>query len=138
MLYIKLDQDRNVVDAYNGRFVQGFETVQHSAASFAEAEKFAAQLTAHFNKQYIPVDHGAHCYPRFDVVEAPVVGEPVSYAFNGDSYECGYITKVSSSLKRVETSTGRVFYRRKLSGVWLNGKTWSMVHGHVNELNPSF
>ena len=78
-------------------------------------------------------------YPRFDVVYAPQVGDKVSYAFNGDSYPDGVVTKVSASLRRIETSTGSVYYRRKSTGTWKKqGGTWWLVHGWHNDRNPHF
>jgi hypothetical protein len=76
--------------------------------------------------------------PHCDIIRSPKVGDPVSYAFNGDSYPCGEIVKISRSLKVVTTSTGRKFYRRKESGAWINAGTWTLVHGHVETRNPHF
>ena len=88
---------------------------------------------------YLAVDGGEWISPRYDVVVAPKIGEEVSYAFNGDYYPDGTIVSMSESFKRVVTSTGNVYYRRKLTGTWkMTGGTWGMVHGHINERNPSF
>lgn len=76
--------------------------------------------------------------PHCDIIRSPKVGDPVSYAFNGDSYPCGHIASISKSLKVVTTSTGRKFYRRKESGAWINAGTWTLVHGHVETRNPHF
>lgn len=104
----------------------------------AEAKAFALYATELTGEQFIPVDRGSSHHPRYDFVKAPKVGEEVSYAFNGDYYPCGKITKVSASLRRVETSEGRVFWRRKLTASWINNGTWSMVQGHIDRRNPSF
>lgn len=91
------------------------------------------------NDVFLPVDRGSHTSPRYSVCIAPTVGSKVSKSFNGDSYPQGEITKVSKSFRRVETSTGCVFYRRKQTSAWVQtGGTFSMIHGHVSELNPSF
>lgn len=89
-------------------------------------------------ERYIPVDQGPCVLPRFDVIEAPRVGAKVSRAFNGDYYPAGEIVKVSGSLRRVETSDGTVFYRRRETASWRSKRTWFMVGGHHSEKNPSF
>lgn len=107
--------------------------------SFEEAEKRAAEVTEATGVLYIATDSGSGCYPRFDVVRPPAVGDKVSYAFNGDYYPDGEVVKVSPTLKKVETSTGSVYYRRKLTGGWKKkGGTWSLINGHHNERNPHF
>lgn len=106
--------------------------------SLAHAELVALQATALTGRLHIATDAGAYVSPRYDVIEAPKVGEPVSQGFNGDYYPAGVITKVSKSLRRIETSEGLVFFRRGSSATWLNGRTWSMVSGHVSARNPSF
>lgn len=106
--------------------------------SFARVQEIAAQLTEATGQRYLATDAGPNVSPRYDVVEAPRVGAPVSKAFNGDYYPEGKITKISASFRRVVTSSGAVFYRRRNSGTWLEGGTWSMVQGHHDKRNPSF
>ena len=106
--------------------------------SFAHAEEIAADATKLTNELYIAIDNGDHCYPRYDVIAAPKVGDEVSRSFNGDSYPAGKIVSVSATLKQVKTDTGVIFHRRRQTGVWLNAGTWGLSHGHHNERNPSF
>jgi hypothetical protein len=106
--------------------------------SFDEAEMIAEQATKVTGVLHIATDYGAGGYPRFDVVEAPKVGDKVSQYFNGDSYPRGEITHISKSLKKVVTSTGHIFWRRGNSGAWLVNGYASMIPGHVSEMNPSF
>jgi hypothetical protein len=106
--------------------------------NFGQATQIAAEASALTGHLYIATDAGDHVYPRYDVIKAPAVGDLVSKAFNGDYYPCGKIVKISDSLKRVETDTGEVFWRRKNSGQWLSQRTWSMVGGHISKLNPEF
>lgn len=87
---------------------------------------------------YIGIDRGQYSHPRFDVVRRPQVGEKVSYAFNGDSYPCGQVAKISGSLKVITTTTGERFYRKRETGSWIKGGTWSLVLGHHDLRNPSF
>lgn len=107
-------------------------------SSLEMAEKVAQDATDFTGRLHIATDAGAYCFPRYDVVEAPVVGDEVSRGFNGDYYPAGKIVKVSASLKRVETDTGAVFFRKRQTGSWVEGGTWSMVPGHRSERNPSF
>jgi hypothetical protein len=106
--------------------------------SFDEAEMIAEQATKATGVLHIATDYGAGGYPRFDVIEAPKVGNKVSQSFNGDSYPRGEIVHVSKSLKKVVTSTGHVFWRRGNSGAWIVNGYASMISGHVSEMNPSF
>lgn len=102
--------------------------------SFAAAEEVAAAL----GKDYIATDAGSHVSPRYDVIKLPKVGDKVSYAFNGDSYPCGVIVKVSKTKKAITTDGGKVFYRVRQSGSWRNDGTWSLTPGHVYKQNPEF
>lgn len=107
--------------------------------TFEEAERIAKLLNeTDGSDRYIAVDSGEHVRPRYDVIEVPQIGDPVSRAFNGDYYPAGHIVKISKSLKIITTDTGVRFFRRKQSARWVEGGTWSMVHGHKSELNRSF
>lgn len=107
-------------------------------ASMAHAETVAAAASRYTGRRYIATDAGDHVSPRFDVIEAPAVGDAVSMGFNGDYYPCGTIIRISASLKVVTTSDGKTFTRRGNTGTWKYGRTWSMVPGHHEELNPHF
>lgn len=114
---------------------------RHDITSFEHAEQIASQANALIGAgtALIPIDSGEHCWPRYDVVEAPKVGDKVSRCINGDYYPDGEIVKVSGKNNRiVTTSTGRKYYRRRLSGAWVADKFYSMVFGHVSRLNPEF
>lgn len=87
---------------------------------------------------FLPVDHGTNSSSRFSVCVAPKIGSPVSRGYNGDYTPEGEITKISKSYRRVETSTGCVFYRKHKTATWKASGTWSMVGGHHNDRNPSF
>ena len=105
--------------------------------TFAVASNRAEQLTTTTDELYIPIDCGNGVSPRYDVIKAPKIGDDVSYSLNGDTYPCGQIAKISESLRRIETNSGRVFWRRKLSSSWIDG-CWFLVQGHIFEQNPSF
>lgn len=93
------------------------------------------------------VDHGPCVHPRYSVSRFPQVGDAVSKAFNGDSYPCGKITRISDGHRTIWTDSGMVFTRRKdgadnldNSNAWYpkGGRTFYMIDGHHNERNPSF
>jgi len=105
----------------------------HDFKSFEQAEEVATAASEFAGIEYIPTESNGY----FEVIEAPKELEPVSYYFNGDSYPCGYIKTISKTLKKITTTEGKVFYRRKRSGSWMMGP-WSMIHGHHYEQNPHF
>ena len=113
----------------------------HSSTEFEsldEVTDIAKQLSEKYSETFLPVDMGLHYYPRYDIIRAPKIGDKVSYAFNGDYYPCGEISRVSPTFKKVTTSTGRTFYRQRQTGCWKSNGTWSMVRGHIDRLNPHF
>jgi hypothetical protein len=110
---------------------------RHDLNSLEEAQQLADKVTEYAQKLYIATDAGSCTSPRFDVIEAPQVGDQVSYSFNGDSSPCGHITAISKTLKKISTSNGRTFYRYKQSGSW-KMNCWYMVSGHIEERNPHF
>ena len=106
--------------------------------SFDEVVKIADQLTVNEGSLYLPVDKGEWVSPRFDVIKAPAIGDRVSRGFNGDYYPCGEISSISKTLKKITTTTGHTFYRKRNTATWLCGGTFSIVQGHISKLNPSF
>ena len=119
---------------------------RNDLANFEQAEVIAESASRMLSKdkaKYIATDSGSGCYPRFDVILAPKVGDEVSMSFNGDSYPVGKIVKISDSLRVVTAARDPggdlvTFYRRKLSGAWLHSRYWAMIPGSVYEQNPSF
>jgi hypothetical protein len=111
---------------------------RHEMKFFTDALAIARSASELTGKRYIPIDAGRHTWPRYDVVLAPAVGDAVSYGFNGDAYPCGEIVSISATMKVIKTSDGSVFYRRRESGSWIKGGTWSLIAGHVSKQNPSF
>lgn len=102
--------------------------------SLEEVETLARYLTAMTGKIFLGVDKSESVSPRFDIIEAPKVGDPVSYAFNGDCTPCGHVERITKNWM-VITTTGRRFNRK--AGGWLQvGGTWSLVTGHFEERNP--
>jgi hypothetical protein len=144
MNYFKVQQHRNapacieVTDITNGKCpTEAGWVSRHDFQSFEQAQEVADQASIFKGVDYIATDAGTSTYPRFDVIEAPRVLDPVSYSFNGDSYPCGHIKTISKTLKKITTTSGRTFYRYKQSGSW-KMKCWYMVSGHHEERNPHF
>lgn len=106
--------------------------------SFEQAEEVAEAASRFEGVDYIAIDNGQYCSPRYDVIKAPQQLDPVSYCFNGDYYPCGYIKTISKTMKKITTTTGKTFYRRFNTGNWVSHGVWSMVKGHIEAQNPHF
>jgi hypothetical protein len=105
--------------------------------TFEQATALAEQMTQKNGRPYVAVDRGSSVFPRYGVAQVPQPGDQVSYSFNGDSYPDGEVAKVSHKNRRVETSTGNVYWRLKLTATWRR-RPWALIRGHVDERNPSF
>ena len=106
------------------------------AESYEEACTWAKYMTAMSGTTYLGYDNGPSVWPRYGVFEAPKVGDPVSYSFNGDTYPCGHITRITPTWQ-ITTDSGKKFRRPGTRGGFrMVGGTWSMVAGHVEECNP--
>ena len=140
MKYFKVEQHPHapnhvIVTAISDEHQHGEGWIyRHSFDSFEHAEKVAEAASNFAGIDFIPTESNGY----FEVVEAPKVNDPVSYAFNGDAYPCGYIKSISKTLKKITTTDGKTFYRKRNTGTWLMHKTWSLIDGHHNELNPHF
>jgi uncharacterized protein (UPF0248 family) len=112
-------------------------------ASFDDASRVAAYLADVTKCPHWPVDRGESVSPRYAVMRAFQVGEPVSYAFNGDYYPCGRIVSITGKDNRIITTRDhngreRKFWRRRKSESWKSDGMWSLVSGWHNDQNPSF
>lgn len=138
MLHFRLEQDRVVEISSNHSDCSSPSWVdRHDFHTFDDAWKIAEQASDLTGDLYIATNR-PNSRPQFDVVKAPKIGDDVSYSYNGDTMPCGTITKVSKTLKKVTTSSGRTFIRVKDTGTWLSDRMWSMVGGHINTRNPHF
>lgn len=104
----------------------------------ATVTRIAAELTELTGELHLPTDATRSTSPRYDVIKAPQVGDEVSGEFNGDSYPQGRILRISGSYRRIETDTGKVFWRVLQTGSWRAEKTWYLTPGHTYKQNPSF
>jgi hypothetical protein len=105
--------------------------------AFEQATTIAEAATVLRGTRFLATDSPG-TYPRFDVIEAPAIGDACSYAFNGDYYPDGVVARISPDYRIVTSSTGRRYFRRKLRGAWLHKGMWSLVAGRISRLNPEF
>lgn len=143
MKYFKLVNDKvEGIQVEMPRNADGFFdkawTFRIDFTSLDQAQRIAESASEFSGSRYLSVDNGNGSWPRFDVVEAPKVGDLVSQSFNGDSYPRGKIVKISPTFKKVTTDTGHEFYRLKHTGSWLINGYAAMIPGHHSEMNPSF
>ena len=132
---------RDAQGNYGAGWLNRCDISDYPAAPRMFAQVIAEAATKFAGRQFLMVDKGEYCNPRYDVVEAPQVGAEVSMAFNGDYYPVGKIVKIGKGYKqiKVEGPEGpKVFYRQKESASWLNNKYWSLVPGVINRWNPEF
>lgn len=104
-----------------------------------DAEGRAFQLTLETGKEHIAYK-SSYVIDPYVVTMLPQVGDPVSKAFNGDSYPCGSIAKISKTKAKITTTTGDTFSRVGPNSWKIGGKhgTFSLVSGHHDERNPHF
>jgi hypothetical protein len=149
MLHFKVNANKEIVEVAtefpvgqkqfvsNSKDGSGWMT-RHDIKSVEHSAELAESAHKATGKTYLPVDAGSGVWPRFDVIEAPAVGDDVSYAFNGDYYPCGQIKSISASFRMITTTDGQKFYRRRQSANWIYNGVWALVDGHRSELNPHF
>lgn len=146
MLFFRRDPATKTIVAVSETYPTGDQwlTREWSGARDCEDIQEATALALAANEltepgRYIPIDRGRNVSPRYDVMMAPMVGEEVSKGFNGDYYPCGTIVAISPTMKKITTSDGTVFYRkRENSPRWSCDGTFCLVRGRIDERNPSF
>ena len=136
MLYFKMKD--GVVTSIHNEYTLENTVSRWDFECFEQAMLVATQATNAMGKEYIPIDNGEWVSPRYDVIEAPCVGDKVSCGFNGDYYPEGEIVKISKNFKIITASTGKKFYRKGLTGRWVHSEMWVLVAGHYEEKNPHF
>lgn len=110
---------------------RGYKTSADAQAVALACEALTRQYNA--GRSFAVLDEGEYCSPRYWVRALPKVGDPVSYAFNGDCYPCGHVTKVLTT--KIETNGGERFNRQK-NGWFRRDQTWTLVLGHAFHQNP--
>lgn len=143
--YGKKPIDENNLDAgfsYGAGWVNRNDISEYPGAPFLYAQQIAESASKLVGRPFLAVDDGECVSPRYDVIEAPQVGDDVSKAFNGDYYPVGKIVAIQKNYRRIVvdgSARGRlIFARRKESGSWLNKGMWSLVSGVINKWNPEF
>jgi hypothetical protein len=133
--YFKLNDDGAVIDIRSERPREPGWLKPRWITKFDEIKRLAEAATKFAGRTYVPVDHGNCRSPRYDVVRAPAVGDPVSYHNGVDTYPDGYVAHVTAeTLRVVKTTTGRTYYRTLDGGSWLNaGGRRLLVDGHIFE-----
>ncbi|USN16348.1 hypothetical protein PLUTO_00320 [Luteibacter phage vB_LflM-Pluto] len=138
MLFFKSNDSGEVIEVTD-KVQRGTQwTSRWDIRTMAEADLTASGATKLTNRLHIAIDSGPSVSPRYDVIEAPKVGDKVSYAFNGDYYPDGEIVRIGESMRVITTSTGNKYWRRKKTGSWILRGTWTLVQGHRDDKNPCF
>lgn len=159
MLYLKVDANQNVIAANNqfpeecnqpgawardiyGNLGHGWLN-RTDITSLEQAQALADSASGTIGYPFLAVDRGTHVSPRYDVIEAPMVGDEVSMAFNGDYYPVGKITRIGAGYKQIKVvgpDGDKVFRRRggENGPGWLYQRTWRLVDGKHSRLNQEF
>lgn len=115
---------------------------QHQVAPLLFAQQIADSASNLTGRTCLAIDSGPDVSPRYDVIEAPAIGDDASKGFNGDYYPVGKITKIGKDYKQITVDGPRgliKFYRRKLTAAWVQtGGTWCLVPGTRSEWNQEF
>lgn len=110
-----------------------FRLAESATALYANEKDPALQLA------YMVDDCAAYRSPKWDVVQAPRVGDEVSKGFNGDYYPQGKIKSISKGYKVIILENGLRFYRKGGAARWVqSGGTWALIRGVHDERNPHF
>jgi hypothetical protein len=106
-----------------------------------EAQRHLEERVAETGVEHIIFNSADESWPFWEVSRLPQIGDEISYGFNGDSYPCGTIVKISKTMKKITGSGGDTFYRSpkpRQQSTWRKHKTWTMTFGHTEKRNPSF
>ena len=126
----------------NGNYGAGWLN-RNDIRDLAHAQELAASAGANLGAGFLAIDRGAHVSPRYDVIEAPALGDEVSMAYNGDYYPVGKVVGISKGYKQIRVDGPRgkkVFYRKggENGAGWLAERMWRLVGGVQDRLNPEF
>lgn len=133
-MYIELDDNGKAVKLTDEKPAWSSYIAMADLTNVQRAKLVASELTLVTGRFYkVDVDQST-TPPTFNIVSGPAPGTPVSISFNGDAYIVGEITKVSPSMRKIETSDGQVFYRRKRG--WTADGVFMLIPGHIEKRNP--
>ena len=159
MLYLKVDANQNVI-ATSAQFPEEcnqpgswardiYGNLGHGwlnrtdITSLEQAQALAESASGTLGIPHLAVDRGVGVSPRYDVIEAPMVGDEVSMAFNGDYYPIGKITRIGAGYKQIKVvgPDGDKVFRRQGGDNgpgWLYQRMWRLVAGKHSSLNQEF
>lgn len=159
MLYMKVDTNQNVI-ATSAQFPEEcnqpgswardiYGNLGHGwlnrtdITSLEQAQALAESASGTLGIPHLAVDRGVGVSPRYDVIEAPMVGDEVSMAFNGDYYFIGKITRIGAGYKQIKVvgpDGDKVFHRQGNGNGpgWLYQRMWRLVAGKHSSLNQEF
>lgn len=126
-------------DSYGAGWLAAWDIHDHPSPRLF-SQQLAESASKLMGKVFLPVDQGPCVSPRYEVIEAPAVGDEVSKGFNGDYYPVGKIVKISDSYRviSVDGPRGKMkFYRKGESSGW-SCKGWGLVRGVHDRMNPEF
>ena len=63
----------------------------HEWKTFEEVDTIAKWATEKYSKEFLGIDDGEWCWPRYGIIEAPAVGDDVSRGMNSDYYYVGKV-----------------------------------------------
>lgn len=128
--------------SYGAGWLNRNDISEFPGGAFMLAQQIADSASKLVGRPFLAVDNGECVSPRYEVIEAPQIGDEVSRAFNGDYYPVGKIVAIQKNYRRIVvdgSERGRlIFARRRESGAWLNKGMWSLVPGVINRWNPEF
>jgi hypothetical protein len=137
MLYVKVDENNGLPLDIKTHLTsdEHFDMRWKSRGDwkdFDTVKRLALYITFIMGKVYLPVDEMESIYPRYDIIEAPKVGDKIFRYYNGDLHPEGEITKITKKW-RIETSTGVKFNRFKNTSSWREiGTGHRMVHENID------
>ena len=159
MLYLKVDATQNVIATSNefpeecnrpgawardiyGNLGHGWLN-RTDITSLEQAQALADSASGTLGIPHLAVDRGLGVSARYVVIEAPMVGDEVSMAFNGDYYPVGKITRIGVGYKQIKVvgpDGDKVFRRQggENGSGWLYQRMWRLVDGKQSRLNPEF
>lgn len=115
------------------------DPMENRFENMGDAELHAANLEKATGKKHHAY-LSSYAFAPYVTAQLPDIGDAVSMSFNGDTYPCGTIEKISPTYARITTSEGKMFTRVSANCWKLGGKhgAFSLVQGTIHQLNPEF
>jgi len=115
------------------------DPMENRFENMGDAELHAANLEKATGKKHHAYLSN-YAFAPYITAQLPDIGDAVSMSFNGDTYPCGTIEKISRTYARITTSEGKMFTRVSANCWKMGGKrgAFSLVQGTIHQLNPEF